>query len=172
MSFSPSSYLLPIFILLSLIFAFFKKIDLYDGFASGVNGAIGLVFDIFPYVTTVIIMTELMQASGLYGIIEIALKPIFDFCGVPTQVCSLLLFKPFSGSASIATLNEIFTLYGADSYIGKCAACIFGSSETVFYIGAVYFSKCKNKRLKVPIIISLLSTFISCIFACFICKFI
>ena len=61
----------------------------------------------------------------------------------------MVLIKPFSGSGSIAYLNEIIKNYGADSYITRCACVCFGSSETVFYISAVYFAKTKSKKLKI-----------------------
>jgi spore maturation protein B len=99
-----------------------------------------------------------------------ALSPIFTFWGIPTELTKLILIKPFSGSGSLAYLTEIIKNYGADSYISRCACVLYGSSETVFYISAVYFAKSKNKKRILPIIIILLSTFICAIFACKLCK--
>ena len=81
-----------------------------------------------------------------------------------------MLIKPFSGSGALAVLSDIFTEYGVDSYLSRCACVIYGSSETVFYIAAVYFAGAKTKNLLKPIIISLVASFASCVFACFICR--
>ncbi|MBR5388246.1 MAG: spore maturation protein, partial [Clostridia bacterium] len=75
-----------------------------------------------------------------------------------------------SGSGALATLSDIYAEYGADGYIARCASVIYGSSETVFYIAAVYFAGSKTKNLFKPIAISLLASFLSCVFACFICR--
>nr|MBO4518236.1 spore maturation protein [Clostridia bacterium] len=99
------------------------------------------------------------------------LAPVFGFLGIPKELTKLVLIKPFSGSGSLATLSEIFKQYGAESYLARCACVIYGSSETVFYVASVYFANAKTKNLIKPIVISLFASFCSCVFACFICKF-
>ncbi|MBO4573436.1 MAG: spore maturation protein [Clostridia bacterium] len=163
-------YVIPLLILAITIVAAVKKVPLYDGFVGGVKKAFPLVVKIFPYVLTVLIMCEVMEQSGLSGIITNVLSPVFGIFGIPKELIKLVLVKPFSGSGSLAVLSETLSTFGADSYIGRCASVIFGSSETTFYVGAVYFASCKKKNLVKPIIISLVSTFISTVFAVFICK--
>lgn len=165
-----TDYILPFFILFAFITAFIKKVDLYQAFTAGINTVIPLLTSVFPYIAAILIMSELMQASGLTDILTDLLSPIFNFLGIPNQLARLVLLKPFSGSGSMALLADIFEKYGPDHYISRCGACIYGSSETIFYISAIYFSECKNKRLKKPVLISLISTFISCIAACLLCK--
>ena len=98
------------------------------------------------------------------------LSPAFGFLGIPPELTKLVLIKPFSGSGSLAYLNAIIAEHGADSYIARCACVCFGSSETVFYISAVYFAGLKVKKLAVPIVIVLISTLISTILACLLCN--
>lgn len=162
--------IVPTLILLVFIYAIIKKVNLYDAFSDGIKQAFPLIVSIFPYLTAIFIMTELMQISGLNNAICGLIAPLFKVLGIPEQLIKLVILKPFSGSGSLAVLSEIYATYGADSYVSRCASCIFGSSETIFYISAVYFADCKNKNLKLPILISLIATFISCVFACLICK--
>ena len=117
-------------------------------------------------------MTELFSKSGISDKVIDFLSPFLSMLGIPKEITPLGIIKPFSGSGSLAILSDIFQKYGADGYIARCASAVFGSSETIFYVSAVYYSKSKEKRLTKPIIISLISTFISTVFACFICKFI
>ena len=156
----------------SFAFALFRKVRVYDCFADGVKGVIPLIVSVFPYIAAVTMLSKLLEVSGLGGAMAKWLAPTFDFLGVPKEIAPLILIKPLSGSGGIAVLSDILDIYGVDSYIARCACAVFGSSETTFYISAVYFSKSKEKRLTRPILISLASTLFSTIIACFICKFI
>ena len=117
-------------------------------------------------------MTELFSVSGISTFVIKLLTPIFKLLKIPVEIAPIVILKPFSGSGSLAVLTDVFSTYGVDSYVARCACAVFGSSETTFYVSAVYFSKVKEKRLTHPIIISLVSTFISTVFACLICRFI
>ena len=162
-------YLIPLFFILIFLFALIKKVKPYDSFTDGVKSAVPFAVSIFPYLVSIFVLTELFEVSGLSSLISDFLSPVFTFLGIPEELTKLVLIKPFSGSGSLATLSEIFTRYGADSYLARCACVIYGSSETVFYVASVYFAGAKTKKLFKPIVISLFASFCSCVFACFIC---
>ena len=166
-----TNYIVPFLLLSLLIFSLFKKVSIYDTFVLGAKNGLDLTVSIFPYIASIILMVSLFEASGLNSVIIKILSPIFNFFGVPKELINLIILKPFSGSGSLALLNDIINNYGTHSYITLCACAIFGSSETVFYISAVYFVKCKNKKAVKAIIISLTACFISTILTCLICKF-
>lgn len=164
-----SEYVIPVMFTAIFIYSFIKKVKPYDAFTEGAKSAIPLATGIFPYLVTIFVLTELFEASGLALAATNLLSPAFSLLGIPKKLTKLILVKPFSGSGSLAVLSEIFTAYGADSYLARAACVIYGSSETVFYIAAVYFSGKKFNLLK-PIVISLFASFCSSVFACFICK--
>lgn len=166
------SLLIPLLFLAAFIYAAIKRVNVYDSFVEGIKKAPPLLLSIFPYIAATLIMIEIFDASGLTDLFTKLLSPVFSLLGIPEEIIKLVLLKPFSGSGSTALLNEIITAYGADSYISRCACCCYGSSETIFYVGAVYFSSCRKKNLALPIIISLFSSLLSVVFACFICRFI
>ena len=166
------SLILPILIISVFITATVKKVKIYDSFTQGAYNGLQTVFSVLPYLITVFIMTELFSASGISSAVINFISPFIKLLGIPPEITPLIILKPFSGSGSLAILSQIFTDYGVDCYISRCACAVFGSSETIFYVSAVYFSKSKEKRLTRPILISLVSTFLSTIFACFLCKFI
>ena len=165
------AFIIPCFILFAFLMAFIKKINVYDAFICAINDAIALLLSIFPYLCTVLIMNELAIASGLWNLLSKLFNPVFSFFKVPSELTNLILIKPLSGSGSLAILGDIYKTYGVDSYISRCASCIFSSSETIFYIGAIYFSQCKNKKITTAIITCLISNALSSVFACFICRF-
>ena len=164
-----SAYFIPVFFLIILIFSLIKKVKPYDAFTNGAKSAVPFAVSIFPYLVSIFVLTELFEMSGLSDFFSDLLAPVFNILGIPKELTKLVLIKPFSGSGALAILSEIFTKYGVDSYLARCACVIYGSSETVFYIAAVYFAGAKTKKLLTPIVISLVASFASCVFACFIC---
>jgi spore maturation protein B len=165
-----SVYFIPVLFLVILVYSAFKKVKPYDAFTVGTKSAIPFATSIFPFLVSIFVLTELFEACGLSNYLANFLSPVFRVLGIPKELTKLVLIKPFSGSGALATLTEIFSKYGVDSYLSRCACVIYGSSETVFYIAAVYFAGAKTKKLAVPIIISLVASFFSCVFACFICR--
>ena len=166
-----SKYFIPILFLIIYFYALFKKVKPYDAFTEGAKSAVPFAVSIFPYLVSIFLLTELFETSGLSDIIVSKIAIVFKAFGIPKELSKLVLIKPFSGSGSLALLSEIFNTYGVDSYLSRCASAIYGSSETVFYVAAVYFAGAKTKKLTLPIIISLIASFCSCVFACFICHF-
>ena len=163
-------YFIPLLFLSIYIYSAVKKVKPYDAFTEGAKSAIPFAVSIFPYLVSIFILTELFDRSGLSDALSTFLSPLFNLLGIPKELTKLVLIKPFSGNGALAVLTEIYTQHGVDSYLSRCASVIYGSSETVFYVAAVYFAGAKTKRLSLPIGISLFSSFISCVFACFICK--
>ena len=151
------------------LYALIRKVRLYDCFTEGVKEAVPLLLSIFPYLAAMLMLSELFEQSGLSAALTQALSPVFSALGIPPEISKLVLLKPFSGSGSTALLSELISAYGADSYIARCAAVAYGSSETVFYISAVYFAGSK-KNLAKPVVIALISNFISVILGCLLCK--
>ena len=161
--------ILPALFFALFLYALLKKARLYDCFTEGVKEAVPLLLSIFPYLAAMLMLSELFERSGLSAALTQALSPVFSALGIPPEISKLVLLKPFSGSGSTALLSELISAHGADSYIARCAAVAYGSSETVFYISAVYFAGSK-KNLAKPVVISLTSNFISVILGCLLCK--
>ncbi|MDE6442027.1 MAG: spore maturation protein [Clostridia bacterium] len=161
---------IPAIIIFVIVFAIMKRVNVYNSFCDGVKEALDLAISLLPCLCAIFMMCALFEASGLADAFTRLLAPVFSFFGIPQELTKLVLIKPFSGSGSLAYLNEIITAYGADSYIARCACVCFGSSETVFYISAVYFAKVKTKKIALPVLCVLTATFLSTVIACLICK--
>ena len=163
--------LVPAIFLFSFAFALYKKTRVYDSFTNGAKQAIPLIVSIFPYIAAVTILCVLMEKSGLESKMIVLLQPLFSRFGVPPELAPLLFVKPLSGSGSIAILTDILQTYGVDSYIGRCACVVYGASDTIFYIGAVYFAGLQRKKLPVALAIAIFSYLASTILCCFLCRF-
>ncbi|MGN0817702.1 MAG: nucleoside recognition domain-containing protein [Candidatus Coproplasma sp.] len=166
------AFVIPVIFISVILIAALKKVSVFSSFTRGAKDGLEFTLTLIPLLAAIFMMCELFEVSGLSSAMSKALSPVFGFLGIPEELSKLILIKPFSGSGSLSYLTGIIECYGADSYIGRCACVLYGSSETVFYISAVYFANTKKGKRIVPIIIILFSTFISTIFACFICRFI
>ena len=164
-----SKYFIPVLFLIIYLFSFIKKVKPYDAFTQGAKSALPFATSVFPYLVSIFVLTELFEESGLSNFLSEFLSPFFRLLGIPKELTKLVLIKPFSGNGALAILTEIYAKYGVDGYLSRCASVIYGSSETVFYVAAVYFAGAKTKRLALPIIISLIASFFASVFACFIC---
>lgn len=165
-----SVYILPILFIVLFLYGFSKKINTYDTFVKGAKGAISLVVSIFPFIACIMVAVALLRVSGITEFLAKCLAPIFNFLGIPSELCELILLRPFTGSGSYALLNDVYVAYGPDSYIGRCASVILGCSETIFYVATVYFSQTKVKKLGYAIPCALIASMVGAIVACLLCR--
>lgn len=164
------NYIVPILLIAVLGYALFKRVNVYDGFVRGAKKSFSLSVSIFPYLAAMFIMVNALRASGLDERIIGFISPPFELLGVPRELVHLLLLRPFSGSGSLAILSDVYKQYGVDTYIGRAASVIMGSSETVFYVASVYFADTKVKRTGFAIPIALFCNLVGGVLACQLCK--
>ncbi len=162
--------IIPVIFIAVFTFSAIKKVNIYESFTDGITEAFKFTVSLLPCLAAVFMMCELFERSGLSDLLTKWLSPVFGLLGIPEELTKLVLIKPFSGSGSLAYLSRIIEAYGADSYVARCACVCFGSSETVFYISAVYFAGLKVKKLALPIVCVLAATLVSTILACLICR--
>ena len=145
-------------------------LNIYKSFTQGVGEARDFILYLLPTLCAVFMMCALMESSGITALLTKALSPVLSYLGIPKELARLILIKPFSGSGSLTFLTDILKTYGADHYISRCACVLYGSSETVFYVSAVYFAKVKVKGLAPCIIIVLFCFLLSAAISCLICN--
>jgi spore maturation protein B len=165
-----SIYIIPFFIIFTLIYACIKKVNAYDSFVFGAKTSFDLVLTSVPYLVAIFIVLEVFRGSGLSTLLSNILAPIFNIFGIPSELNELILIKPFSGCGALAVLENIFISYGPDSYLARAGCCIAGASEAIFYVTAVYFSKTNIKKFSYGIPVAIIANFIGVIVACNICK--
>lgn len=165
-----TSYIIPLIFLTVLILSFFKKKDAYSMFIDGSSTAIDLMVSVFPYLLTIMMAVEVFRVSGVSAKFADLVSPALTFFGLPKELTELMLLRPLSGAGSLAVLDGLFATYGVDTFVGRCASLVYGSSETVFYITAIYFSQCNVKKLRYAIPVALVATFIGCVVGCLLLR--
>lgn len=165
-----TSYVIPIIFLTVLVLSACRKKNAYSAFVEGSKSALSLMAEVFPYLLTVMAAVELMRASGVSAKISAFAAPVTEFFGIPKELAELMLVRPLSGAGAMAVLDGIYVNYGTDTYIGLFASIIYGSSETVFYLSSVYFSKSSVKNLRYAVPVALIATFLGCVIGCLVMK--
>ena len=165
-----SVYILPAFIALNFLVGAIRRVPVFDAFIEGAKEAVTLAVHIFPYLAAVLIAVSLFKESGLSMLFAKAASPLFDLIGIPAELTELIVVRPMSGSGSIGLLAEIYRTCGADSYAARAASVIVGSSETVFYVAALYGGG-RVKKYKGAIGIALFATFAGTVISCLLCRF-
>lgn len=163
-------YIIPIIILSLFVYCIIKNIPAYNYFAKGCSEAVNLVLAIFPFLCTIFIFVEVMDLSGISFYLCKICEPLLTKIGIPKELSKLIILRPFSGSGSLAIVKDIYINYGADSYIGRCASVITGSSDTIFYVTSIYLSTVKVKKLRYTIPVCLIACLCGSIASCFFVK--
>jgi len=130
---------IPVIILLFLSYGYYKKIKVYEVFVEGAKEGFEVGVKIIPYLVAMLVAIGMFRASGALDILSAILSPVTEFIGMPSEVLPMAFMRPLSGSGSIGIMTELMQTHGPDSLIGFMASTMFGSTETTFYVIAVYF---------------------------------
>lgn len=150
-------YVVPVSIALIIIFGLIKRIPLFEAFTDGAKEGIRSTFAIAPSLIGLITAVAMLRASGFFELLSGWLSPITNTLGFPSETLPLALMRPISGSGSFALLDDLFTRFSPDSFIGKTASVIAGSTETTFYAVAVYYGAVGIKKTGYTIPAALIS---------------
>lgn len=142
------SLVVPVILCLMAIYALHKRCDVYSALYDGAYDGLKIVVKILPSLIALLSAIYMMRASGLLTAITSLLEPIMSKIGIPAEVTPLMLLRPFSGSGALAVAGEVMEASGPDSLVGRTAAIMLGSTETTFYVIAVYFGAAKISKTR------------------------
>lgn len=143
-----STYIFPTLFITILGYAICRRIPVFDVFLDGAANGLRSAINILPALVGLICAVSMLRASGALDFLGTLLDPILSKMGMPSEVLPLALLKSVSGSGSLAMIQDIFDTNGVDSYIGKVASVMLGSSETTFYALAVYYGSVKVQNTR------------------------
>ncbi len=147
-----SALAIPIFIVVFLGWGVIKKVKVYEVFVEGAKDGFNTAVRIIPFLVAMLFAIGIFRASGAMDVVVYILSPVTNLIGMPAEVLPMALLRPLSGSGSMGLMAELMKTNGVDSFIGVLASTLYGSSETTFYILAVYFGSAgiKNTRHALP----------------------
>ena len=167
------------FLLFSLIIGFLaagfrKKVNMYDSFIEGAKEGFKTAVMIIPYLVAVLVAIGMFRASGAMGVITDWITSAVSALGIDAEWVGALptaLMKPLSGSGSRGMMVDVMNTYGADAFVSRVASCLQGSTDTTFYILAVYFGSVGVKKTRYAVPFALLADVVGSVSAILVAYF-
>lgn len=148
----------------------FKKVPVYEVFVVGAKDGFTIAVRIIPYLVAILVAVGMFRASGALDLLLDFLAPALNFIGFPAENLPLALMRPLSGSGSLGLLTDLVNTHGVDSLTAKIGATMYGSSETTFYVLAVYFGSVGIVRSRHAIPAGLFADAVGAVSAVYLCK--
>ena len=161
---------IPLMIATFLGWGFFKKVRVYEVFVEGAKEGFHTAIRIIPYLVAMLFAIGIFRASGAMDVLISIITPLTNLIGMPPDALPMAFMRPLSGSGSLGIMTELMKVHGPDSFIGVLASTLYGSSETTFYILAVYFGSVNIKNTRHAVPVGLLADLAGMLAAVFICR--
>lgn len=164
-----SLWVLPALLIIILTVGIVKKVPIYEEFTDGAKDGFKVAINIIPYLVAIVVGISMLRASGAIEMCANFLAPILTKLHVPADTLPLMIVRSLSGSAALGVFSDIANNLGPDSYATKLAAVMVGSSETTFYVLAVYFGAVRISKIRYALIVGLLADIVGIIAAVSVC---
>lgn len=165
-----SVWLIPVIILIVLTWGIIKKVPVYETFVDGAKDGLKVSVNIIPFLIAIIVAVSMLRASGAIELAQNAFSGILNAIKVPADILPIMAVRSLSGSAVLGILSDIVHEFGPDSYPARLAAVMVGSSETTFYILAVYFGAVGIKKFRHALLTGILADAVGIIAAIIISR--
>ncbi len=163
-------FVIPTIIIGFPLYGLYRRVPVYEEFVTGAKEGFQTAVNIIPYLIAILFAVGMFRASGAMDFFVNGLRPILAPLGWPPEVLPMVITRPLTGSGSAGIMLDLINRYGADSLIVKTAATMFGSTETTFYVIAVYFGAVNIKKTRHAVPAGLIADFSAMIFAVYVVR--
>lgn len=143
-----SSLVIPLLLAAVAVYGMGKRVDVYAALTHGAEEGLTVLLRIIPSLVGLLTAVSMFRASGAMEWLSGLFSPVLNLLGIPAETAPLMLVRPTSGSGALAIATDLLTTHGPDSYIGRVASVMLGSTETTFYTIAVYFGSAGIHRTR------------------------
>ena len=164
-----SLWAIPVMLVGIPLIGIIRKVKVYDVFVDGAKEGFGVAVRIIPFLVGILVAIGMFRGSGAMDLLTNALKPVMNAVGFPAELLPLAILRTLTGSGSLAFTTDLVKTYGPDSLIGRMAATMYGSSETTFYVLAVYFGAVGVKRTRHAVPAALIGDIVAAIATVAVC---
>jgi spore maturation protein B len=152
-----STYAIPLIIVGFVVFGLAKKVSVYESFTEGAKEGFHTAVRIIPFLVAMLVAIGVFRASGAMDLLTNILSPLTSKIGMPGELVPMAIMRPLSGGGAQGVMTDLVTNHGPESLIGRMAAVMMGSTETTFYILAVYFGSVAVKKQRHALPVGLLA---------------
>lgn len=163
--------LIPFLILIILFCGLYKKVPVYETFVEGAKEGFWIGVKIIPYLVAIMVAIAMLRASGAIEILGDYIGVFLARCNIPIDALPIMIVRSLSGSAALGVFSDVVNTHGPEAYVTKLTAVILGSSETTFYVLAVYFGSVGIRKFRHALLTGILADVIGIVCAVMICNF-
>lgn len=161
-------WIVPFILFFTPLFAYYRGVAVYDEFIKGAKEGLVLGWKLLPFLIAMLCAISVFQAGGAMKILTMLLRPLCETIGIPEAVLPLGVMRPFSGSGSLGMTTALLQEFGADSFTGRLASVMQGSTETTFYVLTVYFGAVGIQKYRYALAVGLFGDIVAFFAAFFI----
>lgn len=165
-----SVWAIPFLLLAVPIYGQIKKVPVYEAFVEGAEEGFKTAVKIIPFLVGMMVAISVFRASGAMDYLIHFITPLMILLGAPPEVLPMAVMRPLSGSGTLGIATELMRIYGPDSFIGRLASVMQGTTDTTFFVLTVYFGSVAIKRYKYALITGLSADIIGLIASIYICN--
>ncbi|MCX6641148.1 MAG: spore maturation protein [bacterium] len=167
-----SDWAIPILAAGIVLIALLRKVKIYEVFIEGAKEGFNVGVRIIPYLVAILCAIALFRASGALDLLGSMIRPLTDLIGMPSEALPMALIRPLSGSGALGVMSEIMKTHGPDSFLGRVVSTMMGSSETTFYVLAVYFGSVGVSKIRHALWAGLIADMAGLLSAVWICRWV
>ncbi|MEA2490297.1 MAG: spore maturation protein [Acidobacteriota bacterium] len=165
-----SLWAIPVLLVGIPLIGLIRKVKVYDVFVDGAKEGFEVAVKIIPFLVGMLVAIGMFRGSGAMDLLTRAISPALSAIGFPAEVFPLAVLRTLTGSGSLAITTDLIKTHGPDSLLGRTAATMYGSSETTFFVLAVYFGAVSIKRTRHAVPAALIGDVVAAVAAVLICR--
>lgn len=164
-----SLWAMPVLLVAIPLAGIIRKVKVYDVFIEGAKEGFEVAVRIIPFLVGILVAIGMFRGSGAMDLLLAGLRPILSPTGFPPELLPLAILRSLSGSGSLAFTTDLIKTHGPDSFLARAAATMYGSSETTFYVLAVYFGAVGVSRTRHAVPAALVGDIVAAVAAVAVC---
>lgn len=164
-----SRWAIPAMLVTIALVGIVRKVKVYDVFIDGAKEGFDVAVKIIPFLVGILVAIGMFRGSGAMDLLTDGLRPLMAWIGFPPEIFPLAVLRTLTGSGSLGLATDIIKTSGPDSFLGRTAATMYGSSETTFYVLAVYFGAVAVKRTRHAVPAALIGDVVAALTAVAVC---
>jgi spore maturation protein B len=164
-----SVWAIPVFLVGIPVYGAVKRVKVYESFVQGAKEGFQVGVRIIPYLVAILVAVGMLRSAGAIDLLALWLDPVLRRIGMPSEILPLAIMRPLSGSGSMGIVTELIKTHGPDSFIARLAASAYASTETTFYVLAVYFGSVGIKKARHAVASGLIADIVSLFAALIVC---
>jgi len=165
-----SVWAVPAILVLVPLVGLIRGVKVYEVFVEGAKEGFEVAIRIIPFLVAILVAIGMFRGSGAMDLLTDAVRPMLAAVGFPAELLPLAVVRSLSGSGSLALMTDAATVSGGDSLLARMAATMYGSTETTFYVLAVYFGAIGIRKTRHAVPAALIADFVAMITAVLVCR--